>query len=317
MPCRVSTNSSPRRRRFERSCSTARSASPRSTSGCGNSRSNSTSAGTCSGSAAPCAKPAAIPATPRYAPPMRSRATWAEEMTARDVDAVIVGGGPNGLVAAAYLGRAGLRVRLLERLPHVGGAAVSEQVFDGVDARLSRYAYLVSLLPTRILDDLGATVRLAPRPYSSYTPDPDTGGRTGLLVGPRSTFDAIGAHNDERAFAEFYRRCRLVTGPLGPSMLQPLRPRSQARTAVVGDDPETAAAWRAMVERPIGAAIADALRNDLVRGVVATAALIGTFARLADPALRQNVCFLYHLLGGGVGDWHVPVGGMGAVSAAL
>ncbi|HXO45674.1 MAG TPA: FAD-dependent oxidoreductase, partial [Mycobacterium sp.] len=80
-------------------------------------------------------------------------------MTARDVDAVIVGGGHNGLVAAAYLARAGLRVRLLERLPHVGGAAVSSHVFDGVDARLSRYAYLVSLLPTRILDDLGATVR--------------------------------------------------------------------------------------------------------------------------------------------------------------
>ena len=102
-----------------------------------------------------------------------------------DVDAVIVGGGHNGLVAAAYLARAGLRVRLLERLQQVGGAAVSSQVFDGVDARLSRYAYLVSLLPARILDDLGATVRLAPRPYSSYTPDPATAGRTGLLVGPQ------------------------------------------------------------------------------------------------------------------------------------
>ena len=59
------------------------------------------------------------------------------------------------------------------------------------------------------------------------------------------------------------------------------------------------------------------MRNDLVRGVVATDALIGTFARLDDPSLQQNVCFLYHLLGGGIGDWHVPVGGMGAVSAAL
>ena len=88
---------------------------------------------------------------------------------------VIVGGGHNGLVAAAYLARAGLRVRLLERLPHVGGAAVSAQIFDGVEARLSRYAYLVSLLPARIVDDLGATVRLARRPYSSYTPDPATG----------------------------------------------------------------------------------------------------------------------------------------------
>jgi phytoene dehydrogenase-like protein len=235
-------------------------------------------------------------------------------MTARDVDAVIVGGGHNGLVAAAYLGRAGLRVRLLERLPRVGGAAVSARVFDGVDARLSRYSYLVSLLPPRILDDLGATIRLAPRPYSSYTPDPDTAGRTGLLVGPRSTFDAIGAHDDEQAFAEFYRRSRLVTGPLWPTLLRPLRARSQARAAVVDGDPETAAAWRAMVERPIGASITDALRNDLVRGVVATDALIGTFARLDDPSLQQNVCFLYHLLGG---DWHVPVGGMGAVSAAL
>ena len=238
-------------------------------------------------------------------------------MTAGDVDAVIVGGGHNGLVAAAYLGRAGLRVQLLERLPHVGGAAVSAQVFDGVDARLSRYAYLVSLLPTRILDDLGATVRLAPRPYSSYTPDPATAGRTGLLVGPRSTFKAIGAHADEWAFAEFYRRCRLLTERLWPTMLEPLRTREQARAAVVDGDPEAAAAWQAMVERPIGAAIADAIRHDLVRGVVATDALIGTFARLDDASLLQNVCFLYHLIGGGVGDWHVPVGGMGAVSAAL
>ena len=72
-----------------------------------------------------------------------------------------------------------------------------------------------------------------------------------------------------------------------------------------------------MVEQPIGAAITAALDNDLVRGVIATDALIGTFARLDDPSLQQNVCFLYHLLGGGIGDWDVPVGGMGAVSAAL
>ncbi|MGB6513571.1 MAG: NAD(P)/FAD-dependent oxidoreductase, partial [Mycobacterium sp.] len=96
------------------------------------------------------------------------------------------------------------------------------------------------------------------------------------------------------------------------------RTRAQARAEVVeGGDPEAAAAWRAMVDRPIGRAIADALGSDLVRGVVATDALIGTFARLDDPSLQQNVCFLYHLIGGGVGEWRVPVGGMGAVSAAL
>ena len=235
-----------------------------------------------------------------------------------DVDVVIVGGGHNGLVAAAYLARAGLRVRLLERLAQVGGAAVSAQIFDGVDARLSRYAYLVSLLPARITDDLGAAVRLARRPYSSYTPDPATAGRTGLLVGPQSTFGAVGAHDDERAFAAFYRRCRLVTERLWPTLLEPLRTREQARREVVdGGDSQAAAAWREMVDRPIGHAIADAIGNDLVRGVVATDALIGTFARLDDPSLQQNVCFLYHLIGGGTGEWHVPVGGMGAVSAAL
>lgn len=234
-----------------------------------------------------------------------------------DVDVVIVGGGHNGLVAAAYLARAGLRVRLLERMQQVGGAAVSSQIFDGVDARLSRYAYLVSLLPARIVGDLRAAVRLARRPYSSYTPDPATAGRTGLLVGPHCTFGAIGARDDERAFAAFYRHCRLVTERLWPALLEPLRTREQARREVVDGDPEAAAAWRAMVDRPIGHAIAEALSNDLVRGVVATDALIGTFARLDDPSLQQNICFLYHLLGGGVGEWHVPVGGMGSVSAAL
>ncbi|MBV9318749.1 MAG: NAD(P)/FAD-dependent oxidoreductase, partial [Mycobacterium sp.] len=235
-----------------------------------------------------------------------------------DFDAVVLGGGHNGLVAAAYLARAGLKVRLLERLSHVGGAAVSAQVFKGVDARLSQYAYLVSLLPQRILDDLGASVRFVRRRYSSYTPDPRAAGHTGLLVGAHSTFGAIGAAGDERSFADFYRRCRLVTERLWPTLIEPLPSRDQARQQVLaGGDPDAAHAWRAMVEEPIGHAIADAVDNDIVRGVIATDALIGTFARVDDPALPQNVCFLYHLLGGGTGDWNVPIGGMGSVTEAL
>ena len=76
-------------------------------------------------------------------------------------DAIIVGGGHNGLAAAAYLAKAGRTVLLLEKLEHPGGAAVSAQAFDGVDARLSRYSYLVSLLPQQVIDDLGLRIRPA------------------------------------------------------------------------------------------------------------------------------------------------------------
>ena len=194
---------------------------------------------------------------------------------------------------------------------------MSAQAFDGIDVRVSRYSYLVSLLPPRIVEDLGAPVRLARRRLSSYTPDPATAGHSGLLVGSphEHTFAAVGAAGDGPGFAEFYRRCRLVTERLWPTLLEPLRTRQQARRHVVEvGDSDAAAAWRAMVDEPIGHAIAGAVGNDLVRGVIATDALIGTFASLDDHSLRQNICFLYHIIGG---DWDVPIGGMGSVSAAL
>jgi phytoene dehydrogenase-like protein len=234
-------------------------------------------------------------------------------------DVVIVGGGHNGLVAAAYLARAGRSCLVLERRDELGGAAISERAFPGVDARLSRYSYLVSLLPRLIVEELHLPLRLMRRRVSSYTPDVRVAGRRGLLVDthdPAATLasfrDVTGSAADHRAWEAFYGMTRRVAQTVFPTLTQPLRSRAQLR-ALVGDD----AAWQTVFERPLGDSIASAFADDLVAGVVLTDALIGTFAAAADADLRQNRCFLYHVIGGGTGDWQVPIGGMGALSDAL
>ncbi|HEY9365903.1 MAG TPA: NAD(P)/FAD-dependent oxidoreductase [Agromyces sp.] len=236
-------------------------------------------------------------------------------------DVVIIGGGHNGLTAAAYLARAGKRVLLLERSGHLGGAAVSADAFEGVDARLSRYSYLVSLLPQRIIDDLGLDVRLVRRRFSSYTPDPADPAR-GLLVdneapstGSGSTaaaFARVDAEADAAAWRSFYADTTRVAERLFPTLTEPLPTRDEARE-LIGDDQ----LWSEIVERPLGEVIDARFASDLVRGVVATDGLIGTFTELDDPSLDANRCFLYHVIGGGTGDWDVPVGGMGAVTGEL
>ena len=231
-------------------------------------------------------------------------------------DVAIIGGGHNGLTAAAYLAQAGKRVIVLERLDQFGGAAVSAQAFPGVDAQLSRYSYLVSLLPQRIIDELKLDIRLARRRYSSYTPLPGTD--TGLLVdtgdaaATAASFAAIGAAPDADAWADFYDGTAGLARGLFPTVTEPLMTRTETRR-MLGDD----ALWDELIEQPIGSTIERRFADDLVRGVVLTDGLIGTFAPAVDPSLAANRCFLYHVIGGGTGDWDVPIGGMGAVSSAL
>jgi phytoene dehydrogenase-like protein len=232
----------------------------------------------------------------------------------KGVDAIVVGAGHNGLVAATMLARSGRRVLVLERAGHAGGAAVSAAPFAGVDARISRYAYLVSLFPRPLLSELGIDVELRRRRVSSYTPLGDAG----VLVcddAQRTRASIARTVGDERTAAALERFGALTAGVarrVFPTLTEPLLSRDAFRR-VVGDEQ----AWSALFEQPLSQLLEDAFDSDLARGIVATDALIGTFADTDDAQLRQNRCFLYHVIGDGTGRWDVPVGGMGALTSAL
>jgi phytoene dehydrogenase-like protein len=232
-----------------------------------------------------------------------------------EADVIVVGAGHNGLVAAALLAGSGHRVLVLESAGHVGGAAVSARPFPGVDARLSRYSYLVSLFPRTLLRELGVGVTLRRRRISSYTP----AGDAGVLIcddaaRTRASLARTLGPGDRSvdALARFGALTAGVAARMFPTLTEPLRSREGLRR-LVDDD----VAWEALVDRPLSHLLESSFESDLVRGIVATDALIGTFAALDDPGLAQNRCFLYHVIGNGTGHWDVPVGGMGALTGAL
>ncbi len=208
-------------------------------------------------------------------------------------DVVIAGGGHNALVAATLLAQAGRSVVVLERRGELGGAAVSAAPFPGFDVRLSRYSYLVSLFPVALLRSLGISLELRRRRIRAYTPP-------GVLL------------EHDAAWPSFQAMLARVAERVFPTLTEPLRSREEMRRLVEDDR-----AWTALFEEPLSQALEGTFGSDLVRGTILTDALIGTFAPADDPLLRQNRCFLYHVIGNGTGSWDVPVGGMGALSGAL
>jgi phytoene dehydrogenase-like protein len=238
-------------------------------------------------------------------------------------DVVILGAGHNGLVAASYLGRAGLSVLLLEKNDYIGGATTSQKVFPDYDARLSRYSYLVSLFPDKIIRDLGLNLELRRRATGSFTPYVKDGSHDGLLLSNvddersrQSIVDLTGSDTEQAQMKKFYNLSRVFAEHSWDSMLEPLVAKEEFKRRFDVDD-VSREAWRSLAEEPLGYSIERYLQNDLVRGLVLTDAKIGIFTHPHDRSLVQNRCFLYHLIGNKTGEWKVPVGGMGAVAREL
>lgn len=238
-------------------------------------------------------------------------------------DVIILGAGHNGLVAAAYLARAGLSVLLLEKNDYIGGATTSQKVFPDYDAHLSRYSYLVSLFPEKIIHDLGLNLELRRRATGSFTPYVKDGRHDGLLLSNvseeesrESLLELTGNNTEFEQLKKFYALSRVFAENVWDTMLEPLAAREDFRRRFDVDE-RSQEAWRSLAEEPLGRAIERYLENDLVRGLVFTDAKIGVFTHPHDETLLQNRCFLYHLIGNKTGEWKVPVGGMGNVAREL
>ena len=232
-------------------------------------------------------------------------------------DVIVMGAGHNGLIAATYLAKAGKSVLILEAADEIGGATASVRAFKEYDAKLSRYSYLVALLPDQIVQDLGLNFETISREVSSFTPYTKDGKDYGLHISrvwdqeTEESFKELTGSNDEGfEWREFYSEVEKFAQKMAPTFLQPLLTRSQMKALIAQDR-----TWEYLVEQPMSKIINAKFQNDLVKGIVLTDALIGTF--VSAESIQANICFLYHLMGNGTGEWKVPRGGMGALVQEL
>jgi phytoene dehydrogenase-like protein len=230
-------------------------------------------------------------------------------MDARPLDVAIVGAGHNGLVAAAYLARAGLSVTAFERREIAGGACVTEELWPGV--RASPGAYTLSLLRAEIVRDLqlsrhGLEVQVH-EPYL-FAPFPD-GRAVVAWSDPQRTHGQLERDwslADAEAYLDWSRRREGAAARARPLMLEP--PDRERWLEAVGPE---------LLEGSIAAELAG-IPSEPVRVPFALQGLIGTLAGPDDPG-TAFVSF-YHDLGeaaGPPGAWGFARGGMGAVTAAL
>ncbi len=251
---------------------------------------------------------------------------------AEHYDVVIVGGGHNGLVAAAYLAKSGLSVLVAERREIVGGAAVSEHPF-GPDYTVTSLSYVVSLLPPAMVRDL----ELDRHGYHVYPQGPyfaprADGRHLRLPANPTERFEEIKKFSAQDA--ETFPRWDAWLGHLG-SIVGPLLSEIPPKVGSHRLRDLTRQAWllrrlRAVdvrgafdLTRLMTASVADLVEDhfesDAVRGVLSVSGVIGTWA--GPRSAGTAYVMLHHHIGdlgdGHAGGWGFPRGGMGTVTGAM
>lgn len=244
---------------------------------------------------------------------------------ARDsYDVLVLGGGHNGLIAAAYLSRAGLSVAVLERRGLLGGAAVTEELVPGF--RFSRASYLAGLLRPQIISDLGLHdhgFRYLVRDPSSFTPTPEGG----LLLGSDDAKNAASIARFSKADAEAFPRyeaflsdVRAIVSPLldGPppeagggarEKLSALW-RVRAATRAASASPETLAPLTELLTAPAAHILDRWFESDVLKATLATDAVIGALVSPRTPG--SAYVLLHHVMGeaaGRPGVWAYVQGG--------
>ena len=247
-------------------------------------------------------------------------------------DVIIIGAGHNGLTCAAYLGAAGLKVKVLERRAVVGGACVTEEFHPGF--RNSVAAYTVSLLNPKIIADLDLAshgLRIVPRRAQNFLPGPD--GRS-LLIGndPQAEIAKLSARDAER-YGAFNREIDAVADVLRGLVLQPppnvtdgfsrraaaelLRALGLARRLRRLTMEET----RALLDlftKSAAEYLDGWFESDLVKALFGFDAVVGNLASPYTPGTAYVM--LHHAFGevNGVRRlWGHAVGGMGAIGTAM
>ncbi len=247
------------------------------------------------------------------------------ELASRDWDAIVVGGGHNGLTAAAYLARAGKRVLVLERRDQLGGACTLERPFDDERFVVSPCAYVVGLLDPTVIAELELErhgYRAIPADPNLWCPLPGGASYAGFIDGAKTAAhlrDQGFAERDIAGLAEYeatFDRIRglLRAGPAGDTWLGPSPSRGDIE-ALLGGDPKLISI---VFEESIAATLERFVDDERLRNALAPQGLIGTFAGPRDAG-TASIRLMHHqgdLLGLG-SVWGYVEGGMGRVSFAI